>query len=393
LKSVNIITKRAKRDYARELRVNGFADIRGRLEVSAFKNGKQIHYDAGDNVVTIWAKHATMHLLTGEIFSSHGRQRSFLAANHEASSYPGEGVNNDGTLLSEQQYFADNTDPNFSLSTRWSESTVTPNGTIGDNTSDGLIYPFFPSKMLFGTGFEWGDWASIDAEYQTVYDNQGWDQSIFESNMNISENDYSNDTSGSAILPRRTMNDIYSGSLSGEAIADTDFGIAGAIKDGAYSDSDLYKANLVVGEATGPIKTEELDDGNEFLIKEWAGVGNPSFIYARRENRFFEGGSEVALSSDEGEDIENKITYTVVMPEQTGSNAGIFYPYNGYTLKVAGLFCDARLVLGNVAAGLSGTEAEVYESMPHGIMMAKRYISPIQKSHDVSISSRWTLYL
>lgn len=399
MKNVNIITKRAKRDVAGELRKNGFVNIYGELEVTASKNGKVFHYDKGDNEVTIWAKHATMHLLTGEIFTTHGEQRLFDTDDinaHTAGTNPGEGINVDGTLLSGQQYFSNNTDPNFSLTSRWSRSTIQPSQ-VEDGDASGeasqVKFPFFPTKMLFGTGFEWNRWADIPSEYQTSYADSDWNSGIFDTNVDETENDYSNIFSGSNLVKARSMNDIFSGSLSTPAVVDTDFGIPGAIKDGMYSSSSDYRG--ITG-YTPAIEAKTFEDGgNEYLVKSWAGVGRPCMIYARRESRFFQAASEVALSSDNN--LENKITYTVVMPEQTGADAGIFYPYNGYTLKVAGLFADARMILGN-SIPVGGTqeeqqELENYNRMPYGIMYAKRYISPIQKSHDVSISSRWTLYL
>lgn len=382
MKNVNIISKKSKRKLLGELNKNGFADIRGELEIMAHdKNGNMIHYDKGENVVTIWAKHATMHLLTGETFTTHGRQRSFDAENHVEGQEPGEGVNSDGTLLSGQQYFSDNTDPNYGLDYRWSKSTVNPDtedGDAGSNLED-VRYPFFPTKMLFGTGFEFTSWSEIPEDYQSTYAEQEWNENTFDSNIAENNNDYSNIFEGGQLTPARSMNDIFAGSLTTPTITDEDFAISGAIKDGLYSDSDTQR----------DVKTFE-EGGNEFLTRDWAGVGRPCFIYARRESRFFQEQAEVALSADSN--LENKITFTVVMPEQTGTDSGIFYPYNGYTLKVAGLFCDARLLLGNTVP-TSGDEADLYNQLSYGIMYAKRYISPIQKSHDVSISSRWTLYL
>lgn len=381
MKKINIIPRRAKRNLKKEIKKNGFADIRGKLEITAYKNGKPFHYEVGDNVVTIWAKHATMHLLTGETFTTHGEQRSFDPDFHIEGSDAGEGVNKDGTLISGQQYFSDNSDPDFTLDTRWSKSTINPDTNSGDagGNSEDVKYPFFPTKMLFGTGFEWNSWSDIPEDYQSSYADDEWTESIFNENIDNNGNDYSNIFQSGSLIQARSMNDIFSGSLSTPTITDEDFAVTGAIKDGLYEDSDSERDSKIFE-----------DGGNEFLEKEWAGVGRPSFIYARRESRFFQEQSEVALSSDS--DLENKITFTVVMPEQTGTNAGIFYPYNGYTLKEAGLFCDARLLLENTVPS-SGDEADLYNKLNYGIMYAKRYISPIQKSHDVSISSRWTLYL
>ena len=63
------------------------------------------------------------------------------------------------------------------------------------------------------------------------------------------------------------------------------------------------------------------------------------------------------------------------MPEQTGSNSGKFYPYNGYMLKVAGLFCDARFILTNTQPTNDGEsddspqdEWDNWSKMQYGIM-------------------------
>ena len=394
MKNVNIISKKSKRNLLKEIDKNGFADIRGELEVTASKDGKVFHKDVGENVVTIYAKHSTMHLLTGEAFTTHGEQRLFDSEDAEAhtATGPGEGTNFDGTLLSGQQYFSTNADPNFNLESRWSKSTINP-----DSASDGdassqpeeVKYPFFPTKMLFGTGFEWNAWGDIPEDYQGAYADDEWGQSLFETNIDLENNNYSGLFSAETLIRTRTMNDIFAGALTTPTITDEDFAVPGAIKDGLYSSSEQYRG-VEGSNPTIEAKTFE-DGGNEFLLRPWRGIGRPSFLYARRENRFFQPASEVALSSEES-NLENQITFTVVMPEQTGEQSGIFYPYNGYTLKVAGLFCDARLLIGNEVP-TTGAELELYNRMSYGIMYAKRYISPIQKSHDVSISSRWTLYL
>jgi len=182
------------------------------------------------------------------------------------------------------------------------------------------------------------------------------------------------------------MNDIYSGALTTPIITDSDYAITGAIKNG------LYESNA------GDSAKIETTSGNYFSIQNDWGIGRPSFIYAKRESRFYQSGAEVALNFDSN--VENKITYTVTMPEQTGAYAGTFYPYNGFVLKEAGLFTDAGFRLKDTSppndAGSDDSalaEFDNFSSMPHGMLFAKRYISPITKSHDVSITARWTIYL
>jgi hypothetical protein len=47
-------------------------NLRGKLTITAEKNGVEVHRDEGDNVVTIFSKHAFMHLLTSESYTTHG---------------------------------------------------------------------------------------------------------------------------------------------------------------------------------------------------------------------------------------------------------------------------------------------------------------------------------
>jgi len=353
-----------------------FKEMHGELEIIATKNGKIIHYDKGENVVCIWAKHAAMHLLTGESFSQIGVTRN--PSQHGDTA--GDSFHNkDGTMVSGEQYFSTITWPG-------------PNGwwsrpAAGDSGSH--LYPFFPTKMLFGTGFEWQDWATIgDSDYYTEYTTDGWNSATYNSNISESANNYSAtyNHAGDSLYKTRTMNDIYSTTLTTPELGDTQFGVKGAIKNGLY---------ISVPGDSGKIETV---GGNYFSTKAYMGLGYPSFIYAKREARFYQSGSEVALNFDTN--VENKITFTVTMPEQTGVNAGRFYPYNGFVLKEAGLFCDARFRLKDTSppnqAGsddTATTEFDSYSKMPYGIMFSKRYISPITKSHDVSITARWTIYL
>lgn len=394
----NIIKRGRKRDsesILSDLSKKGFADFRGEVEIiGRDRFGKINYYDFGENTVTVWAKHMTMHLLTGESFTSHGKQRLFDSddATAHTSTAVGEGTNKDGTLLSGEQYFSTNSSPNFNLEDRWSKSTIDAQTSKGDSsdTDSEMKFPFFPSKMIFGTGFEFEGWASIPSDYQTYYADLGWNQTIFDSNIGINDNDYNAQWDGSSLIKARSMNDIYSGALTTPTIQDTDHAVPGAIKTGTYEDSAIQRGSSGTG-----TQVTYFDGGNEFLKKEYAGIGNPSFIYANREARYFESGSEILLSNDSY--LENKITFTVVMPEQTGDSAGIFYPYNGHLIKVAGLFSDARMLLGNTVPSGSADddpdELENYDKMPYGLMAAKRYLAPVFKSHDTSLSIRWTIYL
>lgn len=364
--------------------MNILKTLRGEIEVIGYKNGKMFHYDKGDNTVTIYAKHSTMHCLTGESFTSHGTQRSFVNADH-SETIPGEGVNSDGTLISGEQFFTNYA--NFGIDDKWSKSTVTASTIEGDVTSNStdIKHSFFPAKMLFGTGFEFENWAEIGSilqNYQTQYGTEGWTSANFDELIPDDSNDYSAEWDGGSndLIQKRSMNDILSGKLTTPPITDEDFGIKGAIKNGDYTESSTQKASYIT-----------TDGINELLVQERRGIGKPCFVYPKRENRFFAAGSEAQLSSDNY--IENKLTLSVTLPEQTGASTGIFYPYNGYTLKEAGLFTDARMVLNNTAPTLGQGDYEHYNKMPYGMLFAKRYITPITKDANISISIRWTLYL
>jgi len=95
----------------------------------------------------------------------------------------------------------------------------------------------------------------------------------------------------------------------------------------------------------------------------------------------------------------NQLAYSIVMPDQldiTENDATDFYPYNGYTLKQAGLFSDALFTPEEEEAvgapSLSGDALKQYNQMQAGTLWAVRNISPVQKTRDVEITIRWSLY-
>lgn len=374
-KDVNIILSRQRKNEE-----HFPFKLRGELEVFGYRNGKLFHYEKADNTIMLWAKHAVMHLMTGDVFAPYGYMRNVGIASHDDGSTGDTKVNDDGTLISGYQYFGD---PDFPGTNEWWSASQFP----GDS------YAYFPTKMLFGTGFEFTTWSDIytvtgDSTYYTEYIADGWDSSTFNSNVYGGDNWYSNDfdATGDTLTPNRTMNDVYSAALTTPVITDTNFGIPGAIKTGEY-----------YNEAGDSAKIESIA-GNYYSVKAYRGIGLPAFIYATRETRFYQQGAEILLSYD-GQ-IENKITYTVTMPEQTGLNAGIFYPYNGYNIKVAGLFCDARFFLKNTVPAndaasddSGGYEHHNYEKMRGGMLYASRYVAPVTKDFSTSLTFRWSIYL
>jgi len=353
-----------------------FKELKGVVEITGYKNGKKFYYDKGDNTVTIWAKHSMIHLLTGEVMTSHGKQREFTG--HSLTE------NLDGTLISGEQFFT-NYDSNaypsgYNLDRRWSRNTANFDATSGDinhamSGSDNLMFPFFPTKMLLGTGFEyeaWNDISASDPNDRAYYESYGYN----DANFGNPTSEYSDTWNGTNLVATKTMNDTIDRVLT-ENVSTEDFAIKGAIKNGGYVNTSETSKIIV-------------QDDTQYLDYNYRGIGKPCFIYCKRDNRFFSSATEIGVNSDDNK-IENKITFTVNLPEQTGSPKD-FYPYNGYMLKEIGLFNDARIVDNN-STPVSGDYLNEYRKMSNGILFSKRRISPIFKSPDVSLDIKWTLYL
>lgn len=80
--------------------------------------------------------------------------------------------------------------------------------------------------------------------------------------------------------------------------------------------------------------------------------------------------------ADFGSVFKNITVYQVTMPSSETD-----YDYDGLVLNEAGLFCDASL---------TGTKSGLYE-MSNGMLLTKRYFSPIQKTNTISINFQWSL--
>ena len=368
--------------------------IRGSLKVTSknVRTGEIEHVDEDHNTVTIWARHAMMHMITGSSFSSYGARRLFNTDNGAfgtGSDFPYYGStenhssteNPDGTLLSGEQFFTSNGE-DYTLEKLWSKSTAEIDSTDDSTAQAGkleqLTMPFFPTKMLFGTGIEFQDWNEIPVGYKSIYSSEGWGETSSPSTVsfndkieNETQNRFYSNRFDSSIVKTRTMNDIFSKKIDGDP-SNTDFGIEGAIKNGGYISSSQTSTKTAIV------------SGKRFLKQENQGIGLPCFVYAKRTVRPFVGSSEILLSHDDIGSYENKITYTVKLPAQEDSD---FYPYNGYLLKQVGLFCDATLVFDNGV-----TSSSQSDKMPAGMLIAKRNISPITKSHENEIVAQWTLY-
>jgi hypothetical protein len=79
---------------------------------------------------------------------------------------------------------------------------------------------------------------------------------------------------------------------------------------------------------------------------------------------------------DFGSVFKNISVYQVTMPA-----SALNFGYDGRALNEAGLYCDAAL---------TGTKGGQYE-MPNGMILAKRYFSPIQKTNTISINFQWSI--
>ena len=368
------IFKKKKKDKRENEKDDFSIKLKGKLEITARKNGKVIYEDVGDNLVTIWAKHSTMHMLTGENFGyldsepleDVGYKRGITG--HSTTENP------DGNIISTEQYFSSNAKYHDGTDYKY---LSTPNIA---GAADADVFPYFPTKILFGTGKEFSEWTEMTPEEQAAYTDAiygGWaDATAFDSEISNPENAiYSNKYNGNDIVPCRTVNEINSGPTT-STVAEDDFGITGAIKDSTIRDDTEIAA-----------KTVDNDFGNKVADLNHRGIGKPAFIYAERDRFFSDGG--IRLNSNEEGTMETKLSFTFTMPQQSSEE---FYPHNGYTMKVAGLFCDMRLFLNNEIP-TAGSDLEAYKKMPCGIMFAKRRIAPLFKDHETEITARWTIYL
>ena len=244
---------------------------------------------------------------------------------------------------------------------------------------------------MFGTGRESDLWANLTDLEKTTLTYAGWtgDSNVttgfntgvaattangnYYSGTLTNGGTYGSFSGAGSITNSRTFNDPLAAKLVGTPDPG-EFGVQGAIKD------SLPGSGVAAGVVTR-VNT---------------GIGNPNFLYFQRDftTRWASTSSEVYISSNTGDNYEHKITYSMTMPSQTDTYLNWYYPYNGFTLKVAGLFSDSRLVMGNyIPPGQSAAGYYQYTNMPSGIMFAKRYISPITKVPSLQLSIQWTIYI
>jgi hypothetical protein len=367
-------------------------ELKGFVEIKAWKDGNLFYHDGGDNDITLWAKHSIINLLSGRTYSERGNQAtvsSYKFSKPTATvgyhSVSPNYINLDGTLLSGEQYFWD-----YSTFSNW----VQPNWPA-DNPYN---YSYFPTKILFGTGYEFIDWADFQAapefvSYYTEYSTQElFEGATGDCGIDDEYNYYSNVIGvAKTLVQARSLNDV-----SSEILPVTDYtanlGIDGAVKN-CYAEQ-IYSSNIYrKQETSGDVV---FNTGTDTINPLFKGLGRPSFVYCKRSGDVRSATSEIYLSTDKSGDtaFDNRITFTCVLPEQAGqTGANRFYPYNEHTLKEVGLFSDANFVIGNdIPASSSDPGWQSYKCMPGGIMLAKRNITPIAKAIDVRVSVAWTIY-
>jgi hypothetical protein len=380
IKNFEIMKDRNQREYIP-------FDFKGELNVRAWRDGKLIYHDGGDNTITLWAKQMVMHLLTGDVFTQLGETGKTMVKSDVSThiNTEGAGLNGDGMIISQEQFWWD-----YAIFTQgfWSKA----NDLFVSKDMTGNIYPLFPTKMLFGTGKEYATWEEITNPLEVDFLTQeGYSVANFITNINDVTNNYYSGTvdvngtkqkyGSGPIVKSRTVNDYVRTRIEGSP-QNNEYGVCGAIKNGTFST-----------EATGVVdgKIALSESGEPSLVPEYSGIGKPCFIYCRKENYWDDAAGDVFLSNEGGGYI-NKITFTVNMPDQTEQSGSLnkFYPYNGFTLKEVGLFNDGLLSINN---GITGAGTYNYDNMMCGMMMAKRYIAPLVKDAGISISAQWTLFL
>lgn len=274
------------RKFAEDTLLDTVPQPRGYLKVQAFEHkddpaGKLIYDEGGNNQVMYWLKHSFAMLEGGIAFQDAGEHLGYedggsveiTAGDHpEAWKY----ISSGGEWV---------------YSTRtWKSSTDSI--AIDTNITSGTkLYPFFPTKMRFGTAGPADITTPIDPSDTTLED------------VNAQ---------GAGNLAAPKLNFIMINRQTHIALTTTGYSLT-----------------------------------------------SPSGYYA-----------------DFGDVFKNITVYQVTMPASATN-----YDYDGLSLNEAGLFCDASL---------SGTKSGLYE-MPNGMLLTKRYFSPIQKTNTISINFQWSI--
>ena len=415
--------------------------IRGELEVIVKdRDGNVKSYERDHNQVTKLAKMALLHLLAGEIGttdnavysinnSDTGNSLRTFTIEAPGSSTPNalitssfnpnnhdEGKNLDGQLVSGSQYF-------FSGSSYMSENNNLLSQVQPKDVGNQNIKFNFPTKMLFGTGLEclnnttdlgnlYSDDAGTTISTQIINILNGYSAEQAQTDFfkyctyQTDENVYTNWYSA---IPQRART-LQPVSVDAMKVSPTssDTAIKGAIK------------HCFVELSTEG--TKHYNPTTKMALAQYRGYGYPCFIYATRNTDNF----HAATPSEETKNLdvhyemndalgsvpyETEVTYTVVMPAQPVASNSIqtFYPYNGWILRQAGLFCDSRYAIRSAAVGSNYTEAtmlsqanagsdlqapKTYRDSVGGMMLFTRNLSsPILKTADDEVTFIWHIFI
>lgn len=318
-------------------------EIIGTLEVIArddSQGGKIVHHEqASPNKVLVWAKHCMAKMMAGDIMARYGanRMNPFTAVN-DSVEY------GKGTIISSQQFF-DSAVTSYTDTYNYTASNFT--GFLD------MRYPYFPTKMLFGTGY-------------------GVNDSLYPGT-----NDSAPTTPESTITDQTVTLDIANEGWV-QAIHGT----------GTVSAPDVYGESATIG--------NDWDKCTQLKYKTDFGNWLPAFVFMRR-SRPYESTSDMLIDKYVSTNYEyNKITYTTLLPSQLTSK---WYPYNeesggvGLYLKYAGLFCDAAFLEYNGSSETQDLSTDPGRKFSNGILWAKRAITPVMKSSLISIQFIWTIYM
>ena len=421
--------------------------MRGELEVIVKdREGNVLSYERDHNQVTKLAKMAIIHLLAGEIGTidpvlisientTTAGMRALMLRDSGAP-VPANNAeifttfnpdhhtmqsNEDGHLVSEMQFF-------YSGSEVVDANRTSRLSQVSPYLGNDLMAFNYPTKMLFGTGSECYDEASLNTAYvdavagdirlttQTIARLNGYSSnqaSTMTVDTFLTNLGFSGDVEPNMVLTNWYSNNAYRcrslQPATTEPLSDIpnsdDTSIRGAIKN-CYimSTEDSAKYNSTT----------------KMALPEYRGYGYPCFIYARRSTTSFydttQKNTETYYQKNDifdNEPYETELTYTVVMPAQPVNSNDIttFYPYNGWVLKQAGLFCDSRYKLRSrnndselgeqafideVSSGVESDsdDAKMYRDSVGGQMLFTRNLSsPIMKTADTEVAFIWHIFI
>lgn len=398
----------------------------GYVDVKAYKHKDDgskelIYHNTGDNTVTNWMRHTLMMLLSGYSYSNNGSgeiSNGASGASKQQLSTPTVGeanhsevFNNDGYVLNGEQYL-------------WEWETfqghpILPNSKFYKTDKQ---FPYFPTKILLGTGCEYVDWDSLkennEAANSTWYTNMvtqygDGDEDKAYTNFNnlVGINDEGADISGydcnvysatigaqgvytgtGSMLRAVTVNDPdTTTNVSSSSEMANRYGVTGAIKT-LYLPKDGFEC--------GDLLQPTISDSGRLLKGYYRGAGRPCFIYFNRTEQ--ESGdeldwdkqtSDIYISKDAASTYLHRVTFKVVIPAQSsGTGAvGVYNPFNGYTFKQLGLFNDAVFSTDSRPGVNAAGAAYVKNNMPCGMMLGIKNIQSFTKTADESIEFTWTL--